>query len=101
MLWFAGCEQAAAPATSGSAQATYTCTVDANCILACDVRGECCRNPYCSSVMHRDESAANAKYNEQHCTAELRKECPDVGSIDPSFVFPTPRCRAGKCVGEK
>jgi hypothetical protein len=50
--------------------------------------------------MHKDAAAANRKYNEQHCTDDKRKGCPVIGSIDPSFKFPTPRCQKGACVAE-
>jgi hypothetical protein len=78
-----------------------TCKVDADCIISCDIRGECCANPYCETVLHRDVAASNAAFNGRECTPEKREQCPDIGArANPTYRIEA-KCRAGNCIGER
>jgi hypothetical protein len=77
------------------------CVADDDCVVACDQRGDCCgEGPVCTMVQHRATAAANAAHNRKHCTDADRAGCNDVGTMRHRPPIPTPRCRAGVCVGE-
>lgn len=90
-------EHAAEGFTAGEGQ----CLVDHDCVISCDVRGECCVSPDCENVQHKDLAAANAAFNAKDCTDDKRKSCPDIGSRKPPNYRLVPKCQAGTCIGEK
>jgi hypothetical protein len=95
LLLVLACGRSAPPEVDG------TCKVDEDCVISCDIRGECCGNPYCETVLHRDVAAANVTFNQRECTAEKREHCPDIGArAKPSYRV-VALCRAGTCIGER
>jgi hypothetical protein len=78
----------------------YVCHSDADCVMSCESKGECCANPCgCDTVRHKDEHAAIQAYNRKDCATD-DYDCPDVGACAPSYEYATPRCREGACVAE-
>lgn len=81
--------------------AAPSCVTDTDCVISCDVRGDCCGNPFCESVQHAEVARANAEHNRKECTPPRTKDCNDVGGRGRQTYVIVPRCRSGGCVGEK
>jgi hypothetical protein len=87
--------------SSEPAAPSGTCAGDSDCIISCDIRGDCCGNPFCESVQHVDIARANAAHNRKECTPAKSADCNDVGGrVRQTYVI-VPRCQRGGCIGEK
>lgn len=89
-----------APKSGDEPREDYVCESDGDCRNSCVVETDCCLNPCgCDTVRHVDEHAAVQKAQIAHC-ADKTEACPDVGACDPTYEYATPKCVAGKCIGE-
>ncbi len=78
----------------------YVCQTDADCVMSCESRDECCTNPCgCDTVRHKLEHADIQRHNRAECALD-DVDCPSAGACDPSYAYATPRCREGTCVAE-
>lgn len=87
--------------TSTPPLAEATCKSDDDCTISCAARGQCCQNPCCNAVLHKDVAADAIAFNRVHCKKEDLAQCPDVGACAPDSLDVTPRCRAGACTAEQ
>src|SRR5687768_6483964 len=78
--------------------AQHACTSDADCMVSCDRKDDCC-GPLCGclEVVPRAEALAIQAYNREHCPAE--PACKTADCMPPEHEA-VPRCRAGACEAE-
>jgi hypothetical protein len=79
----------------------HPCTVDSECVISCESRGNCCNNPYCEGAQHAADDREIREENSKRCTQADRKDCPVVGArmeVDYRIV---PKCKASACIAEK
>jgi hypothetical protein len=79
----------------------HSCAADADCEISCDARGDCCNSPYCEQAQHAEDARENREANAKSCTAEQRKNCPQVGARMAVDYRVVPKCQASKCIAEK
>jgi hypothetical protein len=79
----------------------HACTADSECVISCESRTSCCNNPYCEQAQHADDDREIREENTKRCTAELRKDCPQIGARAEVTYRVVPKCQASKCVVEK
>ena len=91
------CSSKSPPA--GTPDKPAACTADTDCVVSCENRGTCCAAPCCQTVTTAAAAEATAAYNREHCTADDRAHCPDVGGCPMDSVV-VPRCKQGACVAE-
>ena len=77
-----------------------TCSVDGDCVIQCESKGDCCHNPYCESAQLASIARDATDYNQDHCTKADYDKCPRVGSRDGPDDKVVARCKAGACVAE-
>lgn len=78
-----------------------SCTVDEDCVIACESRGNCCNAPYCEQAQHGADAREIREENTKSCTAELRKDCPQIGARAEVDYRVVAKCKASACVAER
>lgn len=77
------------------------CASDADCVVACESRTTCCRNPYCEDAQHAEDAREIGEENQKRCTKKDFDECPVVGARMEVDYRVVPKCRASACIIEK
>lgn len=72
------------------------CKTDADCVVSCEKKGECCPMTGCENVVPRAGAIEAATFNRDNCDAEVRASCPRERPRD----YIVPRCKSGTCYGE-
>lgn len=95
LTFFGACKKTSAPPTD------LRCQSDADCVVSCDRRGDCCNNPYCEAVLHRDVARDAQEWKRESCKQDDFDKCPQVGSRMPVSYAIVPTCQSGQCVAIK
>ena len=79
----------------------HPCTADSDCVVSCESRQSCCRNPYCENALHSQDAREIGEENRKRCTKDDFAQCPVVGARAEVDYRVVPKCKASACVIEK